>query len=350
MDSSAVSSQKGTTQAQYNAAKASAEYTDTMIADSKSQLADAKKAKEQLDTQLKTMVEPITQALTGNPAQGSVSAKLKAGQYAAAVKELDTLVKATPALANPLFDTFETMVTSQEQLSSAIVQLESSIKTLNGQKIQADGQVDVARAGLKAIDAQISNYQVYAPISGIIGTYDITVGSYPTSQIPMTIVDMDKVTLTVNMLDTQVGKVKVGDKVTLTVEALDNRKVEGKIKTVAPSPDLQTRMYPVIVEIDNPAHEIKPGFFVKASFATEQKSDVLYIPSAAILKNDDGTSYVYINANGTARKTNVTTGIEDADGNIEVTGGINEGDLVITSNLSSLRDGAPVFSLEEKED
>lgn len=350
MDSSAVSSQKGTTKAQYDAAKASADYTNNMLSDSKKQLSDAKANKKQLETQLKSLEDPIIAALNGNPYQASISSKLKSGMYAQAALELKNITMANPAIANPLFDNLDALSTANEQLGAAIGQLESSIKTLEGQKIQLDGQIDIAKAGIKAIDAQISNYKVYAPISGIIGTYDITVGSYPTSQIPMTIVDMDKVTLSVNMLDTQVGKVKVGDTVTVTVEALNNRKVEGKIKTVAPAPDLQTRMYPVIVEIDNPAHEIKPGFFVKASFATDSKSDVLYIPSAAILKNDDGTSYVYVNANGTAKKTNVSTGIEDAEGNIEVTGGINEGDLVITSNLSSLRDGAPVFSLEEKED
>lgn len=348
MDPKDVAAQKGTTQAQYDAAKASADYTDSMIADVHKQISDATTAKTELNSQIIALIDPISQALTGNPAQSSVVAKLNAGQYSAAVTELKTLVKATPALSNPLFDTLETMTLSHDQLSSAVTQLESSLKTLEGQKIQADGQVNVASAGLEAIDAQISNYSVYAPISGIIGTYDITVGAYPVSQIPLTIVNMDKVKLSVNMLDTQVGKVKVGDSVDVTVDALGGKTVTGKVKTVAPTPNLQTRMYPVVIEIDNPDHEIKPGFFVKVSFGVEQKENTLYIPSAGVLQNDDGTSYVYVNMNGTAKKTDVQLGIEDASGNVEVVSGINEGDLIITSNLSSLRDGAPVFSLEEK--
>lgn len=345
MDAKDVAVQKGATKAQYDAAKASAEYASTMVSDTKKQLSESKTAKANIDKQLKSMTNPISKALTGNPSQASVVAKLKAGNYSAAVKELKAL-----NLTGPPYDTLESLVLSQEQLSSAITQLESSLKTLEGQKIQADGQVNVAKEGLKAIEAQINNYKVYAPISGIIGTYDITVGSYPVSQIPLTIVDMDKVTLTVNMLDTQVGKVKVGDSVQLTIEALDNKKVNGTVKSIAPSPDMTTRMYPVVVELDNSGHEIKPGYFVKASFAVDQKNDALYIPYSGVLKNDDGSSYVYVNSGGIARKTGVQLGIEDAEGNIEVVLGVNEGDLIITSNLTSLRDGAPVFSLEEKED
>ncbi len=343
MDSKDAAVQKGASKAQYNAAKASADYTNTMISDTNKQITNAKNSKAALEKQMAALTQPISKALEGNPAKSAIEKELKAGNYKPALAKIKAL-----GITNPLFDNLETMVTSADQLSSAITQLESSLKTLKGQKIQADGQVNIAKEGIKAIDAQIKNYKVYAPISGIIGTYDITVGSYPVSQIPLTIVNMDSVLLTVNMLDTQVGKVKTGDNIDITIEALDNRKVSGKVTSVAPSPDMQTRMYPVTVEIENPDHEIKPGFFVKASFPVTQKDNTVYIPSSGILKNDDGTSYIYINSGGVARKTNVETGIEDASGNIEVLSGVNAGDMVITSNLSSLRDGAPVFSLEEK--
>lgn len=343
MDSKDVAVQKGATQAQYDAAKASAEYTNKMISDTKSQLSSAKDTKAQLEKQLETMTPAITTALAGNPAQAAVVADLNAKRYSAALTKLTAL-----QLTDPIVASFEALVTSHGELTSGIAQLESSVKSLEGQKIQADGQVNVAKEGLKAIDAQISNFKVYAPISGIIGSYNIQVGSYPTSQIPLTIVNMDSVTLTVNMLDTQVGKTKIGDEVKVVVDALDGKEITGKVTAVAPSPDLQTSMYPVTIEIANENHEIKPGFFVKAAFPITQKENTLYIPVTSVQTGDDSSSYVYVNDNGTARKKTVTTGIQDTNGNLEVASGVEAGELIITTNLTSLRDGAPVFSLEEK--
>lgn len=345
MDSTGVDAQKGATQAQYDAAKASADYTNTMIADTKKQLSSTKNAITTLDKQIKSLIKPVEAALTGNTAQSSIISKLNGGNYSQAVDEIKNL-----KLSGAVFDNLENLVLSWQQLNSVITQLESSLKTLQGQKIQTDGQVNAAKESIKAIEAQINNYKVYAPISGIISTYNITVGSYPASQIPLTIVNMDKLTLTVNMLDTQIGKVKVGDNVELSIEAMDNKKVTGVVTSVAPSPDLQTNMYPVVVEIKNNGHEIKPGYFVNASFFISKKENTLYIPASSLLINDDGSKYVYINSGGTAKKVSVETGIEDAYGNAEVISGINEGDLVITTNLTSLRDGAPVFSLEGMEE
>lgn len=343
MDSKDVAVQKGATQAQYDAAKASASYAGGMLSDAKAQLSSAKDSKAKLEKQMDSMAAPINQALAGSPIQKSVAADFKAKKYSAALAK----IKASK-VDNPLFTALEQLVESQGQLTASIPQLESSIKSIEGQKIQADGQVNVAKAGLKAIDAQISNFKVYAPIAGVIGTYNIQVGSYPTAQIPLTIVNMDSVKLTVGMLDTQIGNTKAGDLVDVDIEALGET-AKGKVTAVAPSPDMQSKLYPVSIEIENPGHRIKPGFFVKAAFPVSQKDSTLYVPVAGIQKNDDGSSYVYINENNIARKKNVTTGIEDRNGNIEVSAGVALGDLVITTNLTMLRDGAPVFSLQEKE-
>lgn len=199
------------------------------------------------------------------------------------------------------------------------------------------------------IDAQIRNFRVYAPIDGVIGINNIHVGAYPgvgtspTDQIPLTIMDISQVEMTINVVDADVMLIKEGDIVDVNLDAMPDKPVQGTIKSVSPAIDIQTRTYPVTIVIENPEDKMKPGFFAKTDLIFDKAEEAIIIPLSAVVQPESGAEpYVYLYQDGKAVKTTVELGIEDKNSNVQIKSGVNKGDTVITSNISSLQDGVQV--------
>ena len=66
----------------------------------------------------------------------------------------------------------------------------------------------------------------------------------------------------------------------------------------------------------------------------DRKDDVLAIPQRAIITASDGSKSVEVVSGGKIVNTPVSTGLRGSDGNIEITGGLTEGELFIPSPTS----------------
>lgn len=353
MDPSDVSVQRKSGEAQYHAANEAAEYSGEML----STLQKQKKQLESTASQLKinltgslpgTLSSLVSAGYLTASEQNQLTEEVKAGNFTNVKMKLE-LVKVKMLAdqdAHGLFSVVTketTNISAYADAQSGIASLEGSISSAKGQQIQADGQRDVAKASLDIIDAQVKDFKVYAPISGTVGTYNIEIGAYPnTSQIPMTIMDLSKLHLTVNLVDAEVIQIKPEDPVSITLDALPDAQVTGKILSVSPTIDPQTRTYPVIIEMDNPEERMKPGFFAKADIVFERVENAVIVPVSAIVSGTDGQSFVYLYEDGKAVKRIVKTGIQDKDNNIQIVEGLLGGDVVILTNQSALQDGAPV--------
>ncbi|MGI6031308.1 MAG: efflux RND transporter periplasmic adaptor subunit [Eubacteriales bacterium] len=252
----------------------------------------------------------------------------------------------------------EALETQAQQLQQ---QLESSRQTyeLTRDKIAAESAkaaaagVGSAQAGVNQAQAayesaanQVSNTQVKAPISGVVGSCTVTEGSMASqSSVAMTIVDMDRVKLTINVADSVINKIQVGSQVYITIDALDGQQFEGTVSTVAPAADSQTMLYPVEIYIDNAQHLIKPGMFATVRLVLETKTDVISLPLDAVIEKN-GETYVYVaGEDGRAKKVIVTTGMENSE-SVEILSGLEENDRVVVSGQDYLADGTLLEIIE----
>ena len=83
-----------------------------------------------------------------------------------------------------------------------------------------------------------------------------------------------------------------------------------------------------------------PGTFANVSFNLNEISDAMLIPTNALIPKLKGQD-VYVLKNGTAKLTEVQTGIRTEE-SIQITAGLNEGDTVLTTNVLRLRQDAKV--------
>ena len=220
-------------------------------------------------------------------------------------------------------------------------------KTKGENRETAQASVNSAVASSQSVQTQISILQstlndtaVKAPISGIITAKNISETNMVSAQsAPFVIVDMSKVTVDVNVSERLINVIKQGDTVDVTIPTIGDVKIQGRIKSITPSAD-NTKTYPVKIEIDNSAGNIKPGMFAEIHFVESQKDNTLVVPRNTVLENEN-EKYVYVVEDGKAVKKTVETGIDNGD-KIEITKGVSFGESIVVKGQSYLTDGEEV--------
>lgn len=206
----------------------------------------------------------------------------------------------------------------------------------------AQAQVDQAKAGLKSIQSQIDDTIIKAPISGIVSAVNIHEGEISSATEPsITILDLSSTIVKVNLPDSMLSKIKLGQSIDITIPSAKNKKISGTIDNIASNIDSKTQKYLVKIKIDNSDGSLKPGMFSKISLSDTKKDDILVAPNEAI-KVENGVSYLYTVKNNKIKKISVNTGLSDDKNTEIVSSGIKSGDNIVLGGLTFLNDGDKV--------
>lgn len=188
---------------------------------------------------------------------------------------------------------------------------------------------------------QFSDTKIKSPISGVVTTKMVEVGTYLNVANPVVnIVDISSLKIKVNVPESDVFKIKVGDIAELETDVYPNVKFSGKISNINAKGD---EAHTFLVEINipnNTKNELKAGMFLRARFNSMKKENALTIPRIALVGGMREPK-VYVVDNGKAKLRNITIGAESS-GKIEVLQGINQGEQVIINGQINLKDSFPV--------
>ena len=113
--------------------------------------------------------------------------------------------------------------------------------------------------------------------------------------------------------------------------------------SVAGAVSTTTALYEVHIDLPEEL-QVSIGMFATVKFLTDQREDVVLIPSDAIL-TEDGQQYVYIVEGDAAFRVNVTTGLVGAS-QTEIAAGLQGGEQMVTRGQTYLSDGAAVRVVE----
>ncbi len=197
-----------------------------------------------------------------------------------------------------------------------------------------------------SLSYQLTLPVVTAPTSGVI-TNISNVGTAISSQNSssstststaetVAIIENDTApTVSVNLSETDIVKVKIGQRATITLDSMPSKTFTGKVtaldKIGAKSNGVTS--YPATIQIDNDDENILPNMAATASIITDTRDNVLIVPSAAI-QTQNGQSSVRILKNNQPQGVNVEVGLA-SDTETEIISGLAEGDTVITSSTST---------------
>jgi RND family efflux transporter MFP subunit len=211
--------------------------------------------------------------------------------------------------------------------------------------------VSSARAGVKTAETQVdqarkavSDTAVYSPISGYVSERTADVGEYispntPNSKIA-TIVRTAILRMKIDIPEAAIAKVSTGQSISLQTSAYPDRSFAGTIVRMAPGVNPTARTLTVEAEIENVGGLLKPGQFATVRITQSKPEPAVMIPVAAV-KTDGDINRVYIIKDGAAHEKLVQTGLLEGD-LIQIKQGVAEGEMVATSNISGLSDGALV--------
>ncbi|KGF81879.1 RND transporter [Massilia sp. JS1662] len=203
----------------------------------------------------------------------------------------------------------------------------------------AAARVASAKATLAQQQLRLKHTKIVAPDAGLISARSATVGAVAGVGTEMfRMIRQGRLEWRAEVTAAELPRIRPGQKA--VVQTAGGSGVQGRVRTVAPTVDAQSRVALVYVDLP-PALSanapLKAGMFASGQFALGE-SAALTVPQQAVAVRD-GFAYVFrLNADGRVSQLKVTTGRRLGD-RVEVTGGLAPEALVVTSGAGFLNDG-----------
>ena len=241
-------------------------------------------------------------------------------------------------------------VSSQQSLDNARTLVES----YRARIASTERQVQAADARIAVAQQDLDNCVVRAPFPGVIVSKDAQIGEMVspisagggfTRTGIATVVDMNSIEVEVDVNESYIARVRIGQPVTAVLDAYPDWQIPAKVRTIIPTADRQKATVKVRIAFDKLDPRILPDMGVKVSFLDEEKKDTnaaaaLTVPKSAI-RNADGAQVVYVYRNGVVERRAVRLG-NARENDQEIIAGINDGDQVVVRGGEALKDGEKV--------
>jgi HlyD family secretion protein len=282
-------------------------------------------------------------------------------------------------LARADFDTKQAAYkTAQAQLQVS----EAQLKQTQAQVASLEAQIHQAQASLQSAEDQLSRTEFRSPLTGIVTYLPVHVGdtvvmgiqNSPGSVI-MRVADMSVVTAEVMVDESDIANVKIGQPTSITIDAFGDQKFAAHVTEVGDTAILrstgaaatgdtgsqQAKDFKVVVVLDNPPADIRPGLSCTAKITTATAENAITVPLQAVVeRNPSQLAVVDPNAppkpvSATAKKETpvqglfvvpaggqsavfvpAATGVAGVD-QVQVLNGVKPGDEVVTGPYTALR-------------
>ena len=223
-------------------------------------------------------------------------------------------------------------------------------------------RIESARANLAAARDTLSKTTMRAPMAGIITALPVEEGEVAVigtmnnaGTILLTIADMSVVEAVMEVDETDIPNVKVGQRASVTIDAYPNKTFAGVVTEVGSSPmagaaasGTEAVNFEVKIQLDNPPAGVRPGFSASADIITGTRNKALAIPiQALVVREKPGSAQpgktpqeeegVYLHKDGKAQFVPVTTGLA-GESNIEIVKGLSDGQQIVTGPFRALRE------------
>ncbi|MBS2096739.1 efflux RND transporter periplasmic adaptor subunit [Carboxylicivirga linearis] len=245
--------------------------------------------------------------------------------------------------------------------ASQLVQMEVQFSNLEKEMVRMDSLIaygsisqqvyDQTDAQYRATKASLENLRentiIKSPFNGLVTgrfyenseIYGGTPNTNDGKAAILTIEQIEKLKVTVNMSERFFPKVKAGLKTRLTTDVYGKEEFEGTVTLVYPTIDPSTRTFTVEITIPNGNLKLRPGMFARVKVNLGEKETIVAPASAVLMLEGTSNRYVFIEENGKAKHIDVTLG-ERFDDKLEIiSDAIQPGVKLITSGQSKLNNG-----------
>lgn len=279
---------------------------------------------------------------------------------------------------------------------SEMDQSTSSFEVAKAEVEAADESVNAAMFSVKSAEASLkeardnlNRTEIYSPMDGIVSKLDVEAGErvVGTAQMAGTemlrVANMDRMEVNVEVNESDIVRVSLGDSVDIEVDAYIERKFKGLVTEMGNSANdkmasaeqvttfdvkiriLKSSYQDLIKDTASGKSPFRPGMSATVEIKTNRAIDILAVPIQAVTlrsdsseglsfiveKSEDLKECVFVVEDGVAKKINVTTGIQDENyiqiiSPTSITGDVVKGPYAIISK--KLEDGKVVEIISEE--
>lgn len=301
----------------------------------------------------KAELEPAEQAVVSSSVTGQVTQVMfengdhvSAGQVLASLDQRDLQSRLNTAsidlnkLQLELAAKERDYLTTKELYENGAVSREKYEDAERGYHAE-QANVDLKRIAIQDINKSLNDCVIKAPISGEVSDKNVSLGQYVnTGSSIAQVKNTSSIKAKIQLNQADLGKVTVGQKVTLKLNETNGSTYEGVVETIAAFADSQSRVFDCLINIHNADGALNSGIYGYVEIVDQQKREILVAPVTAV-NGSEGNYFVYTIEDQKAKKVSVELG-EMKNEMAEILSGLQAGDKIITSNLSSLHDGDKV--------
>lgn len=229
----------------------------------------------------------------------------------------------------------------------------TDIDTQKNLVAQYEAGVAAADAAMQAAAVQLQYTTIISPLDGIAGIRGVDVGNIVnTSSSIVTITQIEPIYVSFSLPAQDLDAVRAaqarGEAAVAALDSTDQHVIasDGVLEVVDNQVNTETNTFRLRALFPNTNHALWPGQFVNVRLQVAIIRGGLVVPTQAVQRGPD-SDYVYVvQPDGTARMTNVTTGVEVGATHIVVTKGLKAGDRVVTEGQFRLKPGVKVNALK----
>jgi multidrug efflux pump subunit AcrA (membrane-fusion protein) len=201
--------------------------------------------------------------------------------------------------------------------------------------------VDAAATQVALAKRSLGYTVVVSPMPGYVSDRPADVGEYVSPQQKVaTVVNLNPLRVRIDVPEQAIPQIHTGESVSVSVSGYPDRNFAGRVARVSPSVTTTSRTLTVEADVENPKAELKPGQFATVRILLPQSAPALLVPQRA-LRTISGSTYVFVIKNGHAEQRLVQSGQTEGD-LVELKSGVAADEVVATSNVDQLSDGAAV--------
>lgn len=212
---------------------------------------------------------------------------------------------------------------------------------------KAAAAYDQALSQADNVRATIGKKTIRAPFPGRLGIRQANLGQMlREGDAIVTLQTLNPIFVDFTLPQQQLAQIRPGQPVRVTCDALPGEAVEGRVTTINPLVDSDTRSIKIEATITNRAEKLRPGMFVNVALGLPARQKVQTIPATAVFYAPYGNSVFVIEASkdgkGKLLRQQIVRLGEKRGDFVAVTSGLKEGETIVSTGVFKLRNGQSV--------
>jgi RND family efflux transporter MFP subunit len=209
--------------------------------------------------------------------------------------------------------------------------------------VQAQADLAAATANVRRLE-QLKNFRrIVAPFDGVITRRGAEIGDLiaPGEKELFAVAQTDPLRLTIWIPQVYAGDVKVGDEVGVSLSELPGKSLVATIERLAGGIDAQTRARQVDLKLPNPGATLFPGAYAEVTVTLSGGANALVAPASVLMLADQVPRVALVGEDNRVAFRSVQLG-RDLGREVEILGGISQGDTMVVSPSDQLVEGEVV--------